>query len=677
MALLTPVRLGLLGVALLALVACAQAPSRPRESAPAPVGAGAPPAAAQRQAPPPASTAGTPATPVAAPGAGDTAPEAPPIAATPPAVAAPPAVAVPAGVATPPEVPAPADAAATTAPSAPSATTAGAPAPEPSTASATSAASAASAALVMAASPASASSAPIAAAAAASSATLEGVTAATASNETGEPSGDAAATEPLDGSATTAPALAAGVRPDLYGDLFDRMRAGFILENGDGQRAVDQQLRWYANNPDYLQRAFSRAELYLYHIVTELERRHMPLELALLPVVESAFEPYAYSRARAAGLWQFVPGTATRFGLKQDWWYDGRRDIVESTRAALDYLQSLHDEFNGDWLLAIAAYNCGEALIERAVQMNRNTGHPVDFWDIWLPGETRAYVPKLLAMKRLVMSPSDYGLDFSPIPNQPYFARVGTVSQVNLKLAAEIAGISPEELYELNPAFHRWATAPGGPHYLLLPVDAAEVFTENIQQLSADERLAVSEYTVHRGDSIASVARKFHTSINVVRELNDLPQGGISVGDELRVPSAVPDLPEKVMLAAARVDGHGRSLRRPHIQIVRRGDSLWTIARRNGINVNTLASLNHLHPDDALRAGQRIKLTATSGGGRSGGSRRRLFYTVREGDTMAQIARLFQCSVPQIMAWNGLSSHSRLHAGQKLRIHLHTHHRAT
>src|SRR5947209_9555997 len=210
----------------------------------------------------------------------------------------------------------------------------------------------------------------------------------------------AAAAEVADEAPRAPSAQVAGLAPALYGDLFDRMRAGFTLEDGAGQHAVDQQLRWYANNPEYLQRAFGRAELYLYQIVTELERRGMPRELALLPVVESAFEPYAYSRARASGLWQFVPGTASRFGLKQDWWYDGRRDIVESTRAALDYLQSLHDRFNGDWLLAIAAYNCGEAKIERAVEHNRRKGKPVDFWSLKLPKETRAYVPKLLAMKR-------------------------------------------------------------------------------------------------------------------------------------------------------------------------------------------------------------------------------------------------------------------------------------
>jgi membrane-bound lytic murein transglycosylase D len=468
------------------------------------------------------------------------------------------------------------------------------------------------------------------------------------------------------------PAQVAGLAPAQYADLFDRMRAGFKLENGTDQRAVDLQLRWYAANPDYLQRAFGRADQYLYYIVTELEKRGMPLELALLPVVESAFEPYAYSRASASGLWQFIPGTGSKYGLKQDWWYDGRRDIVESTRAALDYLQSLHDEFGGDWLLAIAAYNCGEALVERAVEMNRAAGRPVVFWDLWLPRETRAYVPKLLAMKRLVQDPEAYALSFSPIPNQPYFARVPTGGQINMKLAAEIAGIGPEELYELNPAFHRWATDPTGPYYLLLPVDAADVFAENVTQLSADQRLGATHYVVKRGDSIDSVARQFHTSVNVIRELNDMPAGRIAVGDDLRVPSAVPELPAKVMLAAARVDGHGRP-GRAHVQVVRRGDSLWTIARHNGINVNTLAVLNGMQPDDPLRAGQRIRLSSGSSSGHAV-RHRRVEYTVREGDTVTLIAQLFQCSVPQLLAWNGLSPHSHIHTGQKLRIHLTSRH---
>jgi membrane-bound lytic murein transglycosylase D len=280
-------------------------------------------------------------------------------------------------------------------------------------------------------------------------------------------------------------------------------------------------------------------------------------------------------------------------------------------------------------------------------------------------------------MKRLVLDPEVYGLAFSPIPNQPYFARVATISQINLKLAAEVAGINPEELYELNPAFHRWATDPAGPHYLLLPIDAAEEFSANNELLSADQRLGVEHYTVKRSDSVASVAKRFHTTVNVVRELNDLPSGALTVGDDLRVPSAVPELPAKVMLAAARVDGRGRAVRRAHVQIVRSGDSLWTIARRNGMSVNTLASMNGMHPGDPLRAGQRIRLSAGSAGGASKGGHRRMTYTVREGDTVPEIARLFQCSVSQLLAWNGLSARSQLHAGQKLRIHLGSHRRSS
>jgi membrane-bound lytic murein transglycosylase D len=496
-----------------------------------------------------------------------------------------------------------------------------------------------------------------------STATVPAETAAQAPAAATEPAASADSATPADGTdAVPAP-------PAQYADLFDRMRAGFKLDDGEDRHAIDQQLRWYANNPDYLQRAFGRADLYLYHIVNELEARGMPLELALLPVVESAFEPYAYSRASASGLWQFIPGTGSRYGLRQDWWYDGRRDIVESTRAALDYLQSLHDEFGGDWLLAIAAYNCGEIIVERSVAMNRAAGRPIDFWDLWLPKETRAYVPKLLAMGRLVRDPAAYGLEITHVVNQPYFARVASGGQISLKVAAEIAGITPEELYELNPAFHRWATDPVGPYYLLLPVDAADVFTQNIAQLSADQLLGVTRYTVKHGDSVASVATQFHTTTNVIRELNDLPEGRLTVGDELRVPSAEMELPAKVLLAAARVDGRVRG-RRPHVLVVRRGDTLFSIARRNGMDVNTLAALNGMQPGDALRAGQKVQVTSAGGSPSHSRSHRHVVYTVRSGDTVAGIAQLFQCSVPQLLAWNGLSAQTHIHAGQKLHIHV-------
>jgi membrane-bound lytic murein transglycosylase D len=478
-------------------------------------------------------------------------------------------------------------------------------------------------------------------------------------------------TEPTDPTLNESPTQVAGITPAQYADLFDRMRAGFKLDDVE-RAAVDQQLNWFAGHPDYLERAFGRAELYLYHIVTELEARGMPLEIALLPVVESAFEPYAYSRARASGLWQFIPGTGSRYGLKQDWWYDGRRDVVESTRAALDYLQSLHDEFNGDWLLAIAAYNCGEMAVERALDVNRAKGKPLDFWSLKLPKETQAYVPKLLAMRRLVSDPEAYDIAISPIPNQPYFARVDTHGQIELKVAAEIAGVTDEELYELNPAFHRWATDPSGPHYLLLPVDGAQVFTQNISQLSEEQRLHARTYTVGRGDSVISVAKKFNTTPNVVREMNDLPAGPLTVGTDLRVPDGVASLPAKVLLAAARVDGRDRSSRRPHVHIVRRGDTMWSIARRTGMDVNKLAMMNGMQPGDPLRAGQRLRLSNNDSARRSTSSAgtRKVTYVVRAGDTLTQIAKLFQVSVKEIMSWNGIASRSGISAGQKLTIRM-------
>ena len=464
------------------------------------------------------------------------------------------------------------------------------------------------------------------------------------------------------------PTAVAGLTPTQYADLFDRIRSGFHIDEVE-RTAVNQQLSWYAANPEYLERAFGRAELYLYHIVTEIEARGMPLELALLPVVESAFEPYAYSRARASGLWQFIPGTGSRFGLKQGWWYDGRRDVVESTRAALEYLQYLHDEFDGDWLLAVAGYNCGESAVARAINANRKAGKPTDFWSLKLPKETRAYVPKLLAMKRLVANPEAHGLTFSTIINQPYFERVETLGQIDLKLAAELAGVTYEELYELNPAYHRWATDPMGPHYLLLPSDGAALFRQNIGQLTPEERVRATLYTVAKGDSVSSIARQFNTTISVIRELNDIPTGLLTVGSQLRVPSSVIALPPKVARAAAQVDGKGRRSSR-HLHVVRSGDSLWRIARNNGMSVNTLAMMNGMQPGDTLRKGQRLRLTSASSSSVAdvSGDGRNVTYTVRSGDTLSRIAKLFQVSVAQITSWNGISSRSTIRPGQKLTI---------
>src|SRR4029077_16670444 len=457
-------------------------------------------------------------------------------------------------------------------------------------------------------------------------------------------------------STTEAPVIpdAAGATPSLamprewqhhngedYDDLFDRMRAGFALDEVQ-EPSIDQQLAWFEHNPDYLERVFQRGQRYLYHVVTEVEARGMPLEFALLPVVESAYEPFAYSTSRAAGMWQFIPGPGTRFGLKQDWWYDGRRDVIESTRASLDYLQALHDQFDGDWLLAIAAYNVGENSVQRELDYNRAHGKPTDFWHLKLPAETRAYVPKLLAMKRLMAEPERYGLEFAVIPNEPYFAVIDTKSQIDLKIAAQLAGTSYDELVALNPGYNRWAPDPGGPHRMLVPIDDADGFETALQTLSPDDRVRFAIHEVTRRETLASIAKAYGTSAAVISKINDLKGGKVSAGESLKIPEISGQLPDKVLLAASRVDRPDLGPRRQRqiVYRVRAGETLTSIARRHGIPVSTLARLNNMETGDTLVKGQRLVIKASARRYRDEGVRsgRRVLYTVRNGDTVYSIS---------------------------------------
>jgi len=460
-----------------------------------------------------------------------------------------------------------------------------------------------------------------------------------------------------------------------YDDLFDRMRAGFALQEVQ-EPAIDEQLQWFVHNPDYLERTFQRAQRYLYHIVTEVEARGMPMEFALLPVVESAYEPFAYSKSRAAGLWQFIPSTGRRFGLKQDWWYDGRRDVIESTRAALDYFQALHDQF-GDWLLAIAAYNVGEATVQRAVDYNKAHGLPTDFWHLKLPAETRAYVPKLLALKRLMAEPERYGLEFAPIPNEPYFAVIDIGSQIDLKVAAKLAGTSYDELVELNPGFNRWATDPDGPNRLLVPIDAADAFEAGLKTLTPEDRMHYLVHEVGPHETLPRLAKQYDTSVAVIEKLNGLKVARLRQGETLKIPQASADLPQRVLVAAARVDRpehlYGRYAGGRIVYRVRRGETLGLIARRHRIPVKTLARLNHLGPSDTIIAGQRIVIERVAERryrGETAHRSRRVLYRVHRGDTVYGIARQFQVSVKQVKNWNGLNQHHKIRPGQRLVLYI-------
>jgi membrane-bound lytic murein transglycosylase D len=456
-----------------------------------------------------------------------------------------------------------------------------------------------------------------------------------------------------------------------YDDLFDRMRAGFALDEVQ-EPAIDVQLAWFEHNPDYLERVFQRAQRYMYHIITEVEARGMPLEFALLPVVESAYEPFAYSTSRAAGLWQFIPDTGARFGLKRNWWFDGRRDVVESTRAALDYLQALHDQFDGDWLLAIAAYNVGENSVQREMDFNRANGKPADFWHLRLPAETRAYVPKLLALKRLMAEPERYGLEFAVIPNEPYFAVIDTDTQIDLKIAAQLAGTSYDELVALNPGYNRWATDPDGPHRMLVPIDNADAFDAALKTLGPDDRVRFASHEVTRKETLQMIAKEYGTTAVVISKINELKDGKVIAGQTLRIPQVSGQLPDKVLLAALRVDRPETDLggRKRHqiVYRVRAGETLNSSARRHGMPVSTLARLNNLGAQDTLVKGQRLVIKASARRLRDEGvvSGRRLLYTVRSGDTVYSISRQFQVSVSKLKTWNGLNEHHQIKAGKRI-----------
>jgi len=455
-------------------------------------------------------------------------------------------------------------------------------------------------------------------------------------------------------------------------DLMDRMRAGFDLADVDHEW-VDTEVRWFANHPEYLDRTFKRGERYLYHIVKELEARRMPLELALLPIVESAFNPVAYSRARASGLWQFISDTGRRFGLKQNWYYDGRRDVIAGTSAALDYLEFLYLEFEGDWMLAVAAYNCGEAAVARAVERNRDAGLPTDFFHLKLPKETRAYVPKLLAMRRIVADPAGHGLAFASIPNEPYFAKIAVTGQIDLHVAAEIADLPKEELLALNPAFNHWVTDPDGPYYLLVPSDREAKVLAGLTSLPPEQRVRVVYHRVRPGETLGSIADKYNVSVATLRSTNKMRGSMIHPGQEILIAAS----PRSGDLKLASANDYNQPANVPTRSAgaaagkhkVRSGDTLWSIAKLHGISMEKLADTNGLSRNDTLSVGQVLKIPGVATLAASNPStvaNSSTTYVVKAGDTLSRIATKFRVSIADLLGWNGLKSGSMLQPGQRL-----------
>ena len=454
-------------------------------------------------------------------------------------------------------------------------------------------------------------------------------------------------------------------------DLWERIRRGFQLSEYFDHPTVTTRLDDYSDNQYLFDLVSERAQPFLYSIVEQLEAEGLPLELALLPIVESTYDPNAYSLEHAVGLWQFLGPTGRSFGLQQDWWYDGRRDPLAATEAAIAYLKRLHEQFAGDWLLALAAYNTGSPNMRRAIRRSGSSLEDgIEFWDLGLAQETRAHVPKLLALAKIVESPGSYGVELPAIANQQQLMKVEIGAQIDLRQAAELAGIDYGELRRLNNGFRQWATHPDNPQALYVPTANATQLAEAIANIPAEQLLTWDRYEIQQGDTLGGIASRLGTEVDVLRVVNRLSGNRIIAGRSLLIPrglnrdSNVSELaqlaPEMAMPAAV-----------PTNYRVRSGDNLWSIARRFQLKSTDIAAHNGFELGDLLMPGQVLDLsfvepTAIADSESPLGNN--AMYRVRPGDTMARIAARVNVPVAELLSWNNFSGSEIIYPDQRIRI---------
>lgn len=473
----------------------------------------------------------------------------------------------------------------------------------------------------------------------------------------------------------TAPAATLATESEI--DIWQRLRAGFAIDMPDDPQ-IDTELRWYVDHPLFLENAWGRGSRYLFHILNEVEKRGLPTELALLPIVESAFQPNAVSRSDAVGLWQFLAETGKDYGLQQTAWVDQRRDVIDSTRAALDYLDALGRQFNGDWTLALAAYNGGPGYISRMCQSNRGRGLGASFLDLPLRDETRCYVPKLLALRKLVEDPTRYGVSLPDIPNAPYFTTVAVEGPIRLDLLAAVEALSPDDIRALNAGFHRGSTPPGGPHRLLVPVEVAEQARQQLAILPRQatpllaaasglpatdlpqRRVQWRRHKVQPGETLTGVANRYRVSIAALRQANGLHTGMLKQGQDLMIP---------VAYAADMRPGPRRGCDGERVvHRIAAGDTLWGIARRYQVDAQQITACNPGLAGNALAVGKTVSIFRPAELTAVADATRRETYTVRSGDTAWRIAQNFGVSLEQLQRWNGDLRTQALKPGDRLTV---------
>ncbi len=469
-------------------------------------------------------------------------------------------------------------------------------------------------------------------------------------------------------------------------DLWQEIRDGFSfvepLSTGQqntrrSYKTPEQRVERYRKrllaSPSLLNNVAKNAEPYLFFVVEELKKNNIPLEIALLPIVESRYDPFAYSPGRAAGLWQFIPATGRRYGLHQDWWQDKRRDTVLATRGAITYLSSLHKRFNNDWLLAMAAYNAGQGNVARAIRKNKKAGKPTDYWSLNLPKETQHYIPKLLAWRDIIQNTEKYNINLLPIANEPHFSLVDIGSQIDLAEAASLADVDIDTIYKLNGSYNRWATDPKAPHLLAVPVEKATILETKLSDIPNDQRLSWQRYIIKKNDSLIKIGKKFNTSPKLIAEVNGVKNNRIRAGKALLIPSASQSSDFYRLSADQRHNKRqNRSPRNKTQKIVHRvshGENLWDIARRYKVGVKELARWNSMAPGDVLALNKKLVIwTKNTQAAKSSNEKRKVVYTVRKGDSLAHIASRFNVRVRDIKSWNNDANSKYIQPGQSLRL---------
>jgi len=465
------------------------------------------------------------------------------------------------------------------------------------------------------------------------------------------------------GSAESSEAIASTVNlptsENVSIDLWQRLRDGFALTPETMPASVAKQRDWYLRNPSYLETVFGRAKPFIYYVTEQLAEAGLPLELALLPIVESTYDPLAYSHSHAVGLWQFMPSTGASLGLRRDRWYDGRRDVVASTDAAITYLTRLHRRFDKDWLLALAAYNSGQGNVAKSIRRNRKAQKGTDFWSISLPRETRNYVPQLLALATLIRDPDKYDLELPSIANQPYFEIVEISSQIDLGKVIQLSDIEIADFTRLNPAYRRALTPPQNTHSLLLPVGSAQPLRDMMATTDPKTWVPHTEYAVVNGDTLSEIALRFDIPVSWLRERNNLKNDRLRIRQVLLIPHAGDN---GSYASSAPKSG----AQEPRYHTVSRGDSLWSIAKQFNTSIKRLRETNKLS-SNTLQLNERLVVGSKNAEVKSKHVRK-LSYRVRRGDSLSLIASRFDVAISDITGWNKIGRSALLQPGQRLTL---------